>query len=168
MRIVIVMALVLLTLPARAGGPDFERETLAADDGWAAFGAGTTGGSLATADQVYTVTNRAELIAALNNGVPAPTSPSNPSNVPKIIRVQGTIDFNVDDSNQPLACEDYFRPDPMTGELFSYEAFEAAFDPNGPWGRVNPSGPQRSRASGWTCAARRTYPTAARTSSCAT
>jgi pectate lyase len=62
--------------------------------------------------------------------------------VPKIIRVQGTIDFNVDDDNQPLECEDYFRADPTTGELFSYEAFEAAFDPNGPWGRVNPSGPQ--------------------------
>jgi pectate lyase len=67
--------------------------------------------------------------------------------VPKIIRVQGTIDLNVDDANQPLACEDYFRPDPTTGELFSYEAFEAAFDPSGPWGRVNPSGPQeRARA----------------------
>jgi pectate lyase len=145
---VIVMAIALLTIPATAVATHkLERETLAPDDGWAASGAGTTGGSLATDDQVYTVTTRAEFIAALNNGVPSMTSPSNPSNVPKIIRVQGTIDFNVDDDNQPLACEDYFRRDPPNGELFSYEAFEAAFDPNGPWGRVNPSGPQeRARA----------------------
>jgi pectate lyase len=138
----------LLTIPATAlATHNLERETLAPDDGWAAFGAGTTGGSLALDDQIYTVTTRAELIAALNNGVPSSTSPSNPSNVPKIIRVQGTIDFNVDDANQPLACEDYFRPDTTTGAMFSYAAFEAAFDPNGPWGRVNPSGPQeRARA----------------------
>ena len=142
MRVVIVMAITLLTVPALASARDLERETLAPDDGWAAFGAGTTGGSLATDDQVYTVTNRRELIAALNNGVPSSTSPANPSNAPKIIRVQGTIDFNVDDNNQPLACEDYFRADSVTGALFSYEAFAAAFDPTGPWGRVNPSGPQ--------------------------
>ncbi len=141
MRVVIVTVLALM-IPALAVATELERETLAPDDGWAASGAGTTGGSLAMVDQIYTATNRAELIAALNNGVPSSTSPSNPSNVPKIIRVQGTIDFNVDDENQPLACEDYFRPDPTTGELFSYEAFEAAFDPSGPWGRVNPSGPQ--------------------------
>jgi len=132
--------LAALALPAAA--VDFERQTLAANDGWAASGSGTTGGSLATSDQVYTVTTRAEFIAALNNGVPSSTSPSNPSNTPKIVRVQGTIDFNVDELNQPLSCEDYFRPDPTTGEVFSYEAFEAAFDPNGSWGRVNPSGPQ--------------------------
>jgi pectate lyase len=144
---VIVTALALLTSPSLTLATDLERETLAPDDGWAASGAGTAGGSLATDDQVYTVTNRRELIAALNNGVPSSTSPSNPSNTPKIVRVEGTIDVNVDDANQPLACEDYFRPDPTTGELFSYEAFEAAFDPSGPWGRVNPSGPQeRARA----------------------
>ena len=143
MRVVIVTAITLLAISATAVAADeLERETLAPDDGWAAFGAGTTGGSLATDDQIYTVTTRAELIAALNNGVPSSTSPSNPSNVPKIIRVQGTIDFNVDDNNQPLVCEDYFRTDPVTGAPFSYEAFGAAFDPNGPWGRVNPSGPQ--------------------------
>lgn len=147
MRVLIMMAIALLTIPASPMAAEIGREVLEADDGWAAFGAGTTGGSLATDDQVYTVTNRRELIAALNNGVPASTSPSNPSNVPKIIRVQGTIDLNVDDNNQPLACTDYFRPDPVTGQMFSYEAFEAAFDPNGPWGRVNPSGPQeRARA----------------------
>ena len=139
---VVLTAFALWTVVASATAAELERETLAPDDGWAAFGTGTSGGSLAADDHVYTVTTRRELIAALNDGVPASTSPANPSNVPKIIRVEGTIDFNVDDNNQPLACESYFRPDPTTGVLFSYEAFAAAFDPSGTWGRVNPSGPQ--------------------------
>jgi len=138
---VVLTAFALWIVAAAATAAELERETLAPDDGWAAFGAGTSGGSLAADDHVYTVTTRREFIAALNDGVPASTSPANPSNVPKIIRVEGTIDFNVDDNNQPLACESYFRPDPTTGVLFSYEAFAAAFDPN-TWGRVNPSGPQ--------------------------
>ena len=137
-------------LTAHAAPRDLGREVLGVNDGWAAFGAGTTGGSLATSDQVYVVTNRRELIAALNNGVPSSTSPSTPSNTPKIIYVSGMIDVNVDDENNPLTCEDYFAADPgvpaqnipPSGEVFSYEAFEAAFDPNGGWGRVNPSGPQ--------------------------
>ena len=139
---VVLTAFALWIIAASATAAELERETLAPDDGWAAFGTGTSGGSLAADDHVYTVTTRRELIAALNDGVPASTSPSNPSNFPKIIRVEGTIDFNVDDDNQPLACESYFRPDPTTGVLFSYEAFAAAFDPSGTWGRVNPSGPQ--------------------------
>ena len=138
---VVLTAFALWIVAASATAAELERETLAPDDGWAASGAGTSGGSLAADDHVYTVTTRREFIAALNDGVPASTSPANPSNVPKIIRVEGTIDFNVDDNNQPLACESYFRPDPTTGVLFSYEAFAAAFDPN-TWGRVNPSGPQ--------------------------
>lgn len=145
-RIALVVATSLFAIiaatPALAANRDLGHEVLGANDGWAAFGAGTTGGSLATTEQVYTVTNRRELIAALNNGVPASTSSSNPSNAPKIIYVQGTIDANVDDENNPLACENYYSPDPTTGELFSWEAFLAAFDPAGPWGRVNPSGPQ--------------------------
>jgi pectate lyase len=146
MRVVLI-ACALWIVAASATAAELEREALAPDDGWAAVGSGTSGGSLATDDHVYTVTTRREFIAALNDGVPSSTSPSNPSNIPKIIRVEGTIDFNVDDDNQPLACEDYFRPDPTTGQMFSYEAFAAAFDPNGAWGRVNPSGPQeRARA----------------------
>jgi pectate lyase len=143
MRFVLMaFALWIVAAAVNAAELELERETLAPDDGWAAFGAGTTGGVLAADDHVYTVTTRREFIAALNDGVPSSTSPSNPSNVAKIIRVQGTIDFNVDDDNQPLACEGYFRADPTTGQLFSYEVFAAAFDPNGAWGRANPSGPQ--------------------------
>jgi pectate lyase len=129
---------------------DLGREVLAPNDGWASEGTGTTGGSAAIDTQVHTVTNRRELIAALNNGVPSSTSPSTPSNESKIIYVSGTIDGNVDDENQPLACEDYFRADPTppvgtTPVMFSYGGFLAAYDP-ATWGRVPPSGPmERAR-----------------------
>jgi pectate lyase len=113
---------------------DLGRDVLAANDGWASLSPGTTGGSAAVDAQVYTVTTRAELIAALNNGVSSPTSPSNPSNESKIIYVDGTIDFNVDDDNQRLACEDYYR------DGFTIEAFLEQFDP-ATWGRTPPSGP---------------------------
>ncbi|HEU0296489.1 MAG TPA: hypothetical protein VFR47_27380 [Anaerolineales bacterium] len=64
----------------------------------------------------------------------SPTSPSNPSNEPKIIYVNGTIDMNVDDNNLPLTCEDYYR------DGYTLEAFLATYDP-AVWGRVAPSGP---------------------------
>ena len=113
---------------------DLGKEVLAPNDGWAAFGTGTTGGSLAAADQIFVVRTRADLIAALNNGVPSPTSPSTPSTAPKIIYVDGSIDFNVDDANQPLSCVDYYRND------YTREAFLATYDP-AVWGRLAPSGP---------------------------
>ena len=87
---------------------DLGREVLPENDGWGSFGPGVTGGSVAAPDQVYTVTNRRELIAALNDGIYPPPS-SNPSNTPKIIYVSGAIDANVDDNNHPLTCEDYYR-----------------------------------------------------------
>jgi pectate lyase len=130
-----MIAIAAASIPAMAQHErDLGRETLAPNDGWASLGAGTTGGSLAVPEQVYTVTNRAEFIAALNNGVPSSISPSNPSNEPKIIYVDGTIDFNVDDNNEPLACEDYYR------DGYTLEAFLATYDP-AVWGRVPPSGP---------------------------
>lgn len=113
---------------------DLGREVLAPNDGWASFGAGTTGGAAAVPEQVYFVQTRAELIAALNNGVPSPTSPPNPSSAPKIIYVDGTVDFNVDDANEPLECVDYYR------NGFTIEDFLATYDP-AVWGRVPPSGP---------------------------
>jgi len=113
---------------------DLGRETLAPGDGWAAAGPGTSGGALAAPEQVYTVRSRAELIAALNDGVPASTSPANPSNAPKIIYIDGTLNFNVDDSNQPLSCEDYYR------NGYTLAAFLTTYDP-AVWGRVAPTGP---------------------------
>jgi pectate lyase len=127
----LAVAALSVTLQAGSGG-DLGRQVLAANDGWAASGTGTTGGSSAAGDQVYVVRTRAELVAALNNGVFPPPS-STPSNAPKIIYVSGTIDANVDDANQPLGCTNYNR------NGFTIEAFLAAYDP-ATWGRVNPTG----------------------------
>ena len=111
---------------------DLAHEVLAANDGWASLEAGTTGGSAAVPEQIYVATTRAELIVALNDGV-IPTT-TTPSAAAKIIYIDGTIDFNVDDADQPLGCADYYR------DGYTPEAFAAAFDP-ALWGRANPSGP---------------------------
>jgi pectate lyase len=130
--LVCVIALAGLIAPTLAlAARDLGRESLAANDGWASFSTGTTGGVLATANQVYTVHNRKELIAALNDGAYPP--PSTPSNKPKIIYIDGTIDANVTDDNQPLTCRDYYR------NGYTLEAFLAAFDP-AIWGRKAPTG----------------------------
>lgn len=135
----------LLLAPALAGAlafsclaaaRDLGRETLASNDGWAAAGSGTTGGAAAAPERVHTVRTRNELVAAL----------AFPDATPKIVYVDGTIDGNVDDANNALSCEDYYRPDATTGTLYSLAAFLATYDP-AVWGRVNPSGPlERARA----------------------
>jgi pectate lyase len=131
---IVLLPLISVSKPVYAAHVDLGREVLVEHDGWASIDGGTTGGSQAEATQVYFVTNRAELIAALNNGVFSSTSPANPSNLPKIVYVDGVIDMNVDDADQPLSCEDYYR------NGFTLEAFLATYDP-AVWGRVAPSGP---------------------------
>ncbi|MEV8597730.1 pectate lyase [Streptomyces sp. NPDC052012] len=61
---------------------DLGRQTLGANDGWAAHGTGTTGGAAADAEHVYTVSDWAGFKAALADG----------GDAPKIIKVKGTID----------------------------------------------------------------------------
>ena len=113
---------------------DLGQQVLQPENGWAAYGSGVTGGSAAEPSQIYTVSTRSELIAALNNGIYPPPS-STPSNVPKIIYVQGTLDANVDDNDQPLACADYYR------NGYTLDAFLTTYDP-AVWGRDNePTGP---------------------------
>ncbi len=130
--LICLIAIAATSLPAIAKEKvDLGLEVLAPNDGWASFSTGTTGGSSAAANQVYTVHNRQELAAALNDGKYPP--PSSPSNKPKIIYIDGVIDANVDDNNQPLICEDYYR------NGYTLEAFLAAYDP-ATWGRVAPSG----------------------------
>lgn len=129
-----LIASMSLNVPATAAKNihDLGRQTLAPNDGWAAFGtnnldqAGTTGGASADAAHIYTVTNRQELVAALGSS----------NATPKIIYVQGTIDANVDDNNQALACEDY-----AVGTGYSLQGYLQAYDP-ATWGRATrPSGP---------------------------
>jgi len=113
----------------QAFATDIGREVLGANDGWASTPPGTTGGSAALPGNVFTVANRQQLASALG--------PSG-STVARIIYVSGTIQGNVDDNNQPLACTDYYR------NGYTLEAYLAAYDP-AVWGRTTvPSGPLAS------------------------
>ena len=115
------------------------REAVPASDGWAATATsalplGTTGGSDAAPRRTVTVTNRAELVAAL----------AWPDASPKLIQVNGRIDANVDDAGKSLTCKDYARPDPSTGEPYSLHAFMAMYDPQGPRKKIVPFGGQEN------------------------
>lgn len=128
---------VAVTWPANAATAEptpaaqrLAREVLATNDGWAASGVGTTGGSAADATKVFVVRNRAELVAALggNNATNATNA------TPKIVFVAGTINANVDDSGAPLTCADYADP------AYNLDQFLATYDP-AIWGRIDPTGP---------------------------
>lgn len=110
---------------ARGTGRDLGRDTLAPYDGWAAAEGGTTGGAAADEAHVFTVTDRAGLVRALDGG----------SDTPKIIKIAGTIDANTDDSGRRLDCADY-----ATGG-YSLKKYLAAYDPR-TWGAAKPAGPQ--------------------------
>ncbi|MEX3104659.1 MULTISPECIES: polysaccharide lyase family 1 protein [unclassified Streptomyces] len=115
----------LLALPAHAEARDLSRDTLPANDGWASYGPGTTGGSAADPAHVFTVTTRAELARALDGG----------RDTPKIIKVAGTIDANTDDRGRRLDCADYAT------DGYDLKAYLAAYDPR-TWGAAKPAGPQ--------------------------
>lgn len=105
---------------------DIGRDPLPPNNGWAAFGPGTTGGSDAPDDHVYVVTNKQELIAALGTAAD-PT--------PRIIYVSGTVDLNVDSSNVPCTAQCY------AVEGYNFEEYLATYDPD-VWGTTQvPSGP---------------------------
>ncbi|WP_371659092.1 polysaccharide lyase family 1 protein [Streptomyces sp. NBC_00280] len=116
----------VLSTPAGAEARDISRDTLPANDGWAAAGGGTTGGAAADDAHVFTVRSRAELVRALDGG----------SATPKIIRVAGTIDANTDDDGGHLGCRDY-----ADGTGYTVKKYLAAYDPR-TWGSARPSGTQ--------------------------
>ncbi|WP_179950215.1 pectate lyase family protein [Burkholderia sp. MSMB1826] len=86
-----------------SAGGDRSRETLAAGHGWGAANGGVTGGSKADPAHVYTVTNRAQLLAALGGN-----NATNGSNaIPKIIQIKGNIDLNTNDAGKELSKSDF-------------------------------------------------------------
>ncbi|WP_406389254.1 polysaccharide lyase family 1 protein [Streptomyces sp. NBC_00887] len=117
-----------VSVPAQAAthhGKGIERAVLPAGDGWAAADGSTTGGSQATPDHIYTVTNRAELIAAFQDA----------GDAPKIIRIAGTVHGNSDVNGTPIGCEDYEQ------DGYTLEKYLAAYDP-AVWGTTEvPAGP---------------------------
>ncbi|WP_171116288.1 pectate lyase [Streptomyces sp. N502] len=109
------LVLSLTGTTAQAGGRDLGREVLAAKDGWASQGTGTTGGSAADAEHVHTVTTWEEFKAALKAG----------GDAPKIIKVKGMIDAVAQ------GCEAF------EAEGYDFQQYLADYDP-AVWGHDTP------------------------------
>ncbi|MET9447383.1 pectate lyase family protein [Streptomyces cinerochromogenes] len=118
----------VFVMNANADAVDLYHQTLAAKDGWAASGTGTTGGAKADSAHTFTVSTRAQLVKALGSAS---------DTTPRIIKVKGTIDANTDDSGKKLTCADY-----ASGTGYSLSAYLKAYDP-ATYGRSKlPSGTQ--------------------------
>ncbi|WP_371102759.1 polysaccharide lyase family 1 protein [Streptomyces sp. PU_AKi4] len=118
----------VFVMNANAGTVDLYHQTLAAKDGWASSGTGTTGGTKADAAHTFTVSTRAQLVKALG---------SVSDTTPRVIKVSGMIDANTDDSGKKLTCADY-----AAGTGYSLSAYLKAYDP-ATYGRSKlPSGTQ--------------------------
>ncbi|MEH0545590.1 polysaccharide lyase family 1 protein [Streptomyces sp. B21-105] len=127
----------VVVMNANASPVDLYHQTLAAKDGWASSGAGTTGGSKADAAHTFTVSTRAQLVKALGSAS---------DTTPRIIKIKGTIDANTDDSGKKLTCASY-----ASGTGYSLSAYLKAYDPSS-YGRSKlPSGTQeKARAAAQT------------------
>ncbi|MFF4167660.1 polysaccharide lyase family 1 protein [Streptomyces sp. NPDC001741] len=116
-----------VSVPAQAAshGQGIERAVLPSGDGWASAEGSTTGGAEAAPEHVYTVSNRAELIAAFEEA----------GDAPKIVRIAGTVHGNSDADGTPIGCEAYQQGG------YTLEKYLAAYDP-AVWGSDTvPSGP---------------------------
>ncbi len=76
-------AVLMVCSGAQAADPIDPARQVAPADGWASQAGGTIGGANAIDSQIYTVTNRKQLLAAINNG----------GTTPKIIKLSGIIDM---------------------------------------------------------------------------
>ncbi|MFF3328575.1 polysaccharide lyase family 1 protein [Streptomyces sp. NPDC002888] len=118
----------VVVMNANAAPVDLFHQTLAAKDGWASSGTGTTGGAKADAAHTFTVSTRAQLVKALGSAT---------DTTPRIIQVKGTIDANTDDAGKKLTCANY-----SSGTGYSLSAYLKDYDP-ATYGRSKlPSGTQ--------------------------
>jgi pectate lyase len=140
--------------PGRQRG-DLGRQTIGADDGWAAWSGPTfpegverqarptTGGAAATRAEVYEVDTWQELRDALAGREGGSQNDARYNETPRIVYVTGAIDaFTAADGTQ-LTCEDFAAQVTVeeSGEPFSMDDYIAHYDPSGPWGWVEPAGP---------------------------
>ncbi|MFF4544508.1 polysaccharide lyase family 1 protein [Streptomyces sp. NPDC001435] len=100
------------TASAQSRHPDLAHQVLAANDGWGAYGTGTTGGAAADSAHVHTVTTWEEFKAALADG----------GSAPRIIKVKGTID-----ADGP-SCPSFEAPG------YDFDTYLAKYSPEN-WGR---------------------------------
>ncbi|WP_308407027.1 polysaccharide lyase family 1 protein [Streptomyces sp. AC555_RSS877] len=120
----------VFVMNANADAVDLYHQSLAAKNGWAASGTGTTGGAKADSAHTFTVSTRAELVKALGSAS---------DTTPRIIKVKGTIDANTDAAGKKLTCADY-----ASGTGYSLSAYLKAFDPATYGTSKLPSGTQES------------------------
>ncbi|MET9455058.1 polysaccharide lyase family 1 protein [Streptomyces canus] len=119
-----------VVMNANAQAVDLYHQTLAAKDGWASSGAGTTGGTKADSAHTFTVSTRAQLVKALGSAS---------ETTPRIIKVKGTIDANTDTAGKKLTCADY-----ASGTGYALTSYLKAYDP-ATYGRSKlPSGTQET------------------------
>ena len=134
---------------------DLGRQTIATDDGWAAWSGPTfpegverqaqrtTGGAAATRSEVYEVDTWQELRDALAGREGGSQSDARYSETPRIVYITGAIDAFTTADGTRSTCEDFASQVTVegTGEPFSMDDYIAHYDPDGPWGRVDPEGP---------------------------
>jgi pectate lyase len=141
--------------PSRGHRADLGRETIRADDGWAAWSgptfpdgverqAGpTTGGAAAAPAEVYEVDTWQELRDALAGREGGSQTDARRNVTPRIVYVTGPLDaFTAPDGTQ-LTCDNFASQVTVgdTGEPFSMDDYIAHYDPSGPWGWADPAGP---------------------------
>lgn len=123
-KIGLVGALVFGTFSSVHASPkELGDEVLGKKDGWASYGEGTTGGSKADQKHIYRVSTKAELIDALGGD----NSKNVKNDIDKIIYVEGTIELNVDENNNPIGPEYYEDPD------YDFDDYLATYAPE-VWG----------------------------------
>ncbi|MDQ7989934.1 MAG: hypothetical protein REI09_09925 [Candidatus Dactylopiibacterium sp.] len=104
-------------------------EALTSVHGWAAQGAGTTGGASAPATNIYKATNRRELLNALAN-TNSPTYATNQTaakNEPKIIYVVGTV-YGTDLGTGSLADEAWYKSQSATAANWDWPLYIQSLD----------------------------------------
>lgn len=141
--------------PPRSDAVDLGREVLPDDDGWASVhtstfpegverqATGTTGGAAAEPGEVYVVETWLQLRDALAGRPGGSQTDARASTTPRIVYVNGTIDAFEGADGERLTCEDFASQVIVegTGEPFSMNDYIAHYDPAGPWGTAEPSGP---------------------------
>ncbi|WP_406494141.1 polysaccharide lyase family 1 protein [Streptomyces sp. NBC_01604] len=126
----------VFVMNANANPVDLYHQTLAAKNGWASSGTGTTGGAKADSAHTFTVSTRAQLVKALGSVT---------DTTPRIIKIKGTIDANTNDAGKKLTCADY-----ASGTGYSLASYLKAYDPAS-YGKKAPSGTQeKARAAAQT------------------
>lgn len=157
--------------PPPAPVRDLGHETLGEGDGWASWSGttrpdgrvveatGTTGGAAADPAQVYVVDTWTALRDALGGRPGSTGSTARTVTEPRIVYVTGTIDAFTGADGTRATCDDLAAQVTVadTGRPFSMDDYIAHFDPEGPWGRVDPSGPlEDARVAAATVQARQT------------